>query len=333
MSRARRSKTTVAALAALVLTGGASACSPRPIEPRVPTLAAEVARGEGALALEPILPATSPSAIRATPPLAGADPAAALTAGIRTELAARAFRGGATGGYTARCRLGRFALRRTEDKTHALALLYVDLECATQRRADGALVWRGALRGRAASSAMKAHFDDDDRMNQRLLDRLMSDVTRELASDLGVRVLGLRGSTTRRRFADAEAERASSGYDDSELGDRALAATPDAARAVRAELQAPDKQRRAAAWNAIAMAAAPDGPWLAGVDTVFDRDAVVRFYQYKALARHASPATLRELKLASSRDKSATLKEFLGDLGATGGLPLRPSGEAAPRTP
>ena len=77
---------------------------------------------------------------------------------------------------------------------------------------------------------------------------------------------------------------------------------------------------RATAWNAVAMASSPDQPWIGGIDTVLDDDAYVRFFQYKALARHGSRATLLELRRAHKRENQDLLKEFLKDAVQSDGL-------------
>jgi len=249
-------------------------------------------------------------------------PAAALTDGIRREIEARAFHGGESGGYAVRCRLDRFALRRDSDKDDGYAVIYTDLGCEAKRKGDAATVWRGELRGRTAAVGSRQFFPDAGVMDQVLADRAMSDVTRELASDLGLRVLELEGRPSARLFADQDAQQLLGGADDTPAGAAALAEDADAAgkfveAAHRNDL---DANARAAAWNAIAMASGPERPWIGGIDTQLADNTFVRFFQYKALARHATPATMRELKTARGKEEHSLLLEFLHDLEPTGGL-------------
>jgi len=298
-------------------------CASRPVELRVPRLAENASREPTAIELLSISAPREENAIIAEPKLVPGDPAAAFLRGMRTELSARAFRGGEPGGYVARCHLDRMALRRDSDEKDALLFLYVDMGCELRRKADRVAIWRGELRGRNATAGSLSLFsDDEDTMNQVLCDRLMSDTTRELVSDLAVRALGLSGHGSARLFDSDDAEHRGAGVDDAPFGLRSLAQSVEGAKKSLEETHDSDSRHRAAAWNAVAMAASPGGPWLAGIDTVFDRNVQVRFYQYKALARHASPATLRELKVAQEHEKNDLLIEFLKDLQASGGLPL-----------
>ncbi len=261
-------------------------------------------------------------------------PAHVLTGGMTTELLARALEGGEQGGYVARCRLDRFAMRTKSESAlgRTLASLYVDLGCDVSRKADKALVWRGALRGRGAAAADTSVFANDDQMLQSLADRLMSDVSRELASDLAVRVLSLKTKSSGRVFANEAAEREGAGINDTSLGGAALSESQEAAKAAAASLRDPDPMVRAAAWNVIAMAAAPDEEWVGGVDDRIDDDAYVRFFQYKAFARHGSKATLSALRRAFRVEPQELLEEFLKDILTSEGLVVRGGRKASAET-
>ncbi len=256
-------------------------------------------------------------------------PDGVMTAALRAELAGRVLEGGEPGGYAARCRLDRFAIRFGTEITTGMATIYVDADCTVSRKADHAVVWRGELRGRAATAAKKTDYPGEDEMVQSFADRLVSDAGREMAADLAVRVLGLRGKAAQRSFANEDAQRASAGLDDGPLGPLALTPTEDAARAAQKDLTSPEPYTRAAAWNALAMAAAPDATWLGGIDVRLDDDAVVRFYQYKALGRHATRATLSDAKRALKRENSELLQEMLRDTLESSGLAVRAKDSAA----
>ncbi|MEO6418909.1 MAG: hypothetical protein ABIP39_05855 [Polyangiaceae bacterium] len=252
-------------------------------------------------------------------------PAHVLTGGMSTELLARALEGGEQGGYVAHCRLDRFAMRTKTETTigRTLASLYVDLACDVNRKADKAIVWRGALRGRGISAADSSVFLNDDQMLQSLADRLMSDVSRELASDLAVRVLALKTKSSGRVFANEAAEREGAGINDTAMGGAALSESQESAKAASSSLRDPDPMVRAAAWNVIAMASAPDEEWVGGIDDRIDDDAFVRFYQYKAFARHGSRATLSALRRALRAEPQPLLEEFLKDILSGEGLVVR----------
>ncbi|WP_394830931.1 hypothetical protein LVJ94_30935 [Pendulispora rubella] len=300
-------------------------CGAGPLELHVPTLTPNPAReAVTPIDFEPIGASPNPDVILVPGGVEPPGPAAVLASGIRSELQARAFHGGEAGGYVVKSRLDRFALRRDSDKGYGYAVLYVDLSCDIKRKADAAPVWRGELRGRSAALGARQFFSDANVMHQILADRLMSDVTRELASDLAVRVLELEGKPSARVFADQDAEGQLAGIDDGPAGTAALSQNPEAAAKFVdvAHDSVNDRVARAAAWNAIAMASAPDQPWIGGIDTGIDKDTFIRFFQYKALARHATVPTLRELKTARGKEENDLLKEFLHDLETTGGLGL-----------
>ena len=146
----------------------------------------------------------------------------------------------------------------------------------------------------------RASFDNDTSGLQRLIDRMMSDVTREMASDLVVRVLGLRSGKSTRVFRTESEREGLQGLDDGELGAATLAEQVRRATVDQA-LGTGDAEARAAAWNAVAMAVGPGDAWPLGATFVRDGDARVRFYQYKALAREASAATLAQLSGRGAR--------------------------------
>jgi hypothetical protein len=252
-------------------------------------------------------------------------PAVALTAGMQSELAARALEGGDTGGYRVTCVLDRFALRSFARfaGTGATLTLYADLGCAAERAADRVAIWRGALRARAIASAGAAPGTDSG-LVQKLADRVMSDASRELASDLVVRVLGLGGAPSARVFPDEATRARTAGVDDSPFGPAALAEAIDRVanaegRGLGLSTRDLDPATRAGAWNAIAMAAGPGDPLYAG-DVTPDEEPVVRFYQYKALARAASAASLGRLRDLAAHEHEAYLAELASDALATGGI-------------
>ena len=311
-----------AAVASLAL---ATACGPGPLAMHTPTLTPNARDGVTPLDFDPITPPADPDAAIVVPGGVRAPGAAAvLASGIRGEIEARAFHGGEPGGYVARCRLDRFSLRRDSDKGHGYVVLYADLGCEVKRKADSAPVWRGELRGRSAALGARQYFSDSSVMDQILADRAISDLTRELASDLAVRVLDLQGKASARVFGDQDAESQLAGLNDSAAGAVALTQDAEGAHALSetAHRRDLDATTRAAAWNAIAMASAPDRPWVGGIETGIDSDTFIRFFQYKALARHATVPTLRELKTARGKEENDLLLEFLKDLESTNGLAL-----------
>jgi hypothetical protein len=143
-------------------------------------------------------------------------------------------------------------------------------------------------------------------------------------SDLVVRVLALGGVPSARVFPDEQARAASGGIDDTPFGASALTEATDRApgSSTVTGLAAMDRATaRAASWNAIAMTAGPDGPWFASAVS-FDEDPLVRFYQYKALARQGSATALAQIKDELSREEEAWLAELAKDALATGGIGL-----------
>lgn len=253
--------------------------------------------------------------------LAPPPPADVLTSAISSELGARALRGGPPGGYVVQCKLDRFAFRTDTELRYAIAILYSDLNCSMFTKADHGLMWRGELRGRAVAAGQKNQFDHEDDMWQAYLDRTMSDMTRELATDIAVGALHLQQTVSTRSFPNEDAEHQTAGVNDAPMG--AVSLSGDVALVMRdavPELRSRIAGMRALAWNAVAMASSPDLPWIGGVDTVLDDDAFVRFYQYKALARHGSRATLLELRRAHKRETQDLLKEFLKDAVGSDGL-------------
>jgi hypothetical protein len=313
----------VAALAAAAC-GGAITLHP-------PTCAPSAARQPTPVSVEPITPradATRDSTVSWGHPTASE----VVTAAIKSELAARALEGGEPGGYRVRCTLDRFALRSFPRfaGTGAVVVLYIDLGCDVDRALDHGDVWKGALRGRAIASATAAPATDSG-LVQTLVDRTLSDASREIASDLAVRVLGLGGVPSARVFADEAARSRTAGIDDSPFGQAALAETIDRAEGKLAlSTRDLDPATRAGAWNAIAMAAGPGDPVYAG-QIKPDEEAVVRFYQYKALARAMNPASLTRLRGLATRDEEPYLAELANDALATGGLgvPRRRNASAA----
>lgn len=267
------------------------------------------------------LPKTNDPVVPGDLKFAPPPPEDVLTSAIRGELHARTFHGGDHAGYVVRCRLDRFAFRTDTQLRYAMAILYVDMNCTVNTKSDNTLAWRGELRGRGVAGARKNEFDHEDDMWQAFADRTMSDVTRELASDIAVGALSLQGSATVRAFSNDDTEKATSAVNDGALGPVALAEDPaQTKRLAVPELTSRFSAVRAVAWNAVALASFPDEPWIGGIDTLLDDDAYVRFFQYKALARHGSRATLLEVRRAHKRETQDLLKEFLKDLVASDGL-------------
>src|SRR5581483_8311376 len=105
-----------------------------------------------------------------------------------------------------------------------------------------------------------------------------------------------------RVFADEGEQRSRSGLDDTPWGPAALQENAAAVEHAMRSLDRRDAVMRAAAWNVVAMAAGPGEPWPAGEALALDDDALVRCVQYKALGRHASPASLAQLRSAAARE-------------------------------
>jgi hypothetical protein len=254
-------------------------------------------------------------------------PAAVLTAAMNQELAGRALTGGDAGGYTVRCALDRFAVRtetRVTENAELLAL-YADLSCEARRANDGAIVWRGELRGRACEEGSNV-LGTSMGVTQHLVNRALSDAARELASDLALRALGLRAVPSVRAFADESQQQSSGGLDDTPWGAAALEENPSAVDHALHTLDLRDATLRAGAWNVVAMASSPDDPWLAGEKLALDDEPLVRFVQYKALARHGGDAALAQLKSAAEKEGDSILVELARDSLASGGI-----GVARPR--
>jgi len=248
-------------------------------------------------------------------------PAAVLTAAMGQELAGRALSGGEPGGYGVRCVLGRFAIRTETTPLEGVEMLalYADLSCEAKRSQDGAVVWRGELRGRAVASAGNL-LGGDPGATGRLLSRALSDASREMASDLAVRGLALQAAPSVRVFTDEGQQKAASGLDDSPWGAAALQQSVEAGRRAMASLDPHDAALRAAAWNVVAMASGPDDPWVAGDSVALDPDPLVRFVQYKALGRHGGAAALGQLRAAAGAEGDSLLAELARDVVASGGI-------------
>jgi hypothetical protein len=162
---------------------------------------------------------------------------------------------------------------------------------------------------------------------------MLSDVSRELASDLAVRALGLAGDASQRVFADSTTEEVLAGSDDSAVGGLALAENLANVRSLVSlalgnvggaggDAPAVDEAGRAAVWNAIAMSIGPGDPWVAKDWPALEDDALVRFYQLKAFARLASPDSLAALKAAETTEPEPLLAELARDALASGGVGL-----------
>jgi hypothetical protein len=331
--------------AALGLGAACAAChSALRLEP--PEIARNLPRDGGArVEIEPIV--LSPGARVVTISsgetiLPHPDAAAAVTAGMRAEVRGRALEGGDPGGYTVSCTLERFAVRdSTNITTTTFAVLYIDLACTAVAAQTGARVWQGELRGRGCARGFTA-FEKGASGITELLDRTMSDVTREMASDLVVRALGLRSAgRSARVFDDANQRATVAGLDDgplaaAELGEDIGVVGPlekadGGPGGVLALIAESTWWKRAEGWNAIAMAAGPGEPWPVPGPFVRDGDDRVRFYQYKALAREASPATLAALEAAAKEEGGSLDGEMARDALASGGLGFarRPNGASA----
>jgi hypothetical protein len=309
-----------AAIAGILL--ALPACSTPPVALHCPASTATVARDPATpLDFDPIVVGPGAAISGGLAAFAAPGPELVLTSGLAGELRARSPHGGEPGGYRIRCRLDRFALRQSSNmtETHAMASLYADLMCEAARRGDGATVWRGELRGRAASAASSG-FSTDLSMVQRLADRMMSDVVREMSADLAVRALGLSTEASGRVFADEQAQHDLAGMDDSTFGTAALAEDWRLVPTIVKSLASLEPMARAAGWNAVAMAAGPGDAWTAGDHLRLDEDPLVRFYQYKALARLGSPTALGELGRALDGEDEPLLAELVQDALSTGGI-------------
>jgi hypothetical protein len=198
-------------------------------------------------------------------------------------------------------------------------VLYADLSCDAKRASDGAVVWRGELRGRACEEGSNV-LGTSLGVTQRLVNRALSDAAREMVSDLALRALGLRAVPSARAFADESQQHSAGGIDDTPWGAAALEESPGAVDHALHTLDARDTTLRAGAWNVVAMAASPDDPWLAGEKLALDDEPLVRFVQYKALARHGGDVALAQLKSAADREGDGLLVELARDSLASGGI-------------
>jgi hypothetical protein len=314
-----RAATTHVAVAALLLPGLAWLCGcSHPLLLDAPLVAPSHAREPTPLDLEPIADGAHVEGDFAPP-----GPAAVLTAAMKAELAGRALRGGEPGGYAVRCRLDRFAvrLRATMTESREMVALYADLSCEGRRNPDGAIVWRGELRGRTCASGPNV-LGSDANTQRRLTDRALSDVAREMASDLAVRGLALAAEPSARVFVDEAQQRELSGLDDSPYGPAALAENEAAVQGALRALGEHDAPTRAAAWNVAALAAGPGDPWLGGDQLRLDEDPLVRFVQYKALARLGTQTALSQLGATVDKEDHPLLAEFLRDALASHGIGL-----------
>jgi hypothetical protein len=203
----------------------------------------------------------------------------------------------------------------------ALMALYVDLSCEARRTRDSAPVWRGELRGRTCEEGSDV-LGTNIGAKQRLLDRALSDAAREMTSDLALRALGLRAVPSTRVFADEGQQHATAGLDDTPWGPAALQENVAMVPHALQSLDAHDTVLRAGAWNVVAMTAGPDEPWPAGEQLALDSEPLVRFVQYKALARHGGEVALAQLRDATAKEGDGLLLELLRDALATGGTGL-----------
>jgi hypothetical protein len=302
--------------ASVVLAG----CGGGPIALHAPNISPSSVQGGTAVELEPVAPGPA-GAVAAD--IAPPGPAAVLTAAMTAEIAGRGLRGGEPGGYVVRCTLDRFAPRWHMGITQGseLLVLYVDLSCEARRASDRAIVFRGELRGRTASAAPNV-IGSDSNVTARLVDRAMSDAAREMASDLATRALALQSAPSARVFADETQLQATAGLDDAPYGPAALQENPAAVAGALRSLGEHDAPMRAAAWNVAAMAAGPGDPWPAGSSMKLDDDPLVRFVQYKALARFGGESARARLQQAAREEDEPLLVEFVRDALATDGTGL-----------
>jgi len=136
----------VGIIASVLALGG---CVPKGLRLNAPNIAEAAARDPTPVEVEPITSGGGIAGIYYEP-----GPAAVLTAAISGELRGRALHGGEPGGYAVRCSLDRFATRTHTSVTDGQETLtaYADLSCEAKRVEDGAVVWRGELRGRTSAS-------------------------------------------------------------------------------------------------------------------------------------------------------------------------------------
>jgi hypothetical protein len=294
------------------------ACGGSPLALSAPNVAPSKARVPTPVSLEPIAPGAAIVGSFEPP-----GPASVLTAAMNAELEGRALHGGERGGYAVHCTLDRFALRHHARviEGRALLALYADLSCEARRTADGRAVWRGELRARTCSA--ESHLlGSDPGTGRRLANRALSDAAREMASDLALRALGLVAEPSARVFGDEAEQRTAAGLDDSPFGPAALSETTATMDAAMRATRDHDPELRAAAWNVVAMAAGPGDTWPAGATLSLDDDALVRFVQYKALARLGTPAALQQLASSAAREDDPMLSELVADAIKSGGTGL-----------
>lgn len=250
----------------------------------------------------------------------GPDVARVLASEMATELSASAPRLPNRPNHVASCKLERFCIQEDWSRRQDWHLLiaYADVICDVRDASESVTNWRGLIRGRAAA-ALSPSVDFPERGSRILVDRAIADLGRELASDLLVASLDDRPLATERIFRQPEAKVVFGGVLDAPRANLAL--VQDAERA-RELVESTDKSPAAMArhWNAIGLLAGGGRPWLGGIRTNLSSDALVRFFQYKALARHASPATLRELERASAEEPISILQVFALDAVASSGL-------------
>jgi hypothetical protein len=281
-----------------------------------PNVVQSLAREPTPVSLDPIAPGAAVQDDFASP-----GPAAVLTAAMAQELAGRGLTGGEPGGYQVRCRLDRFATRSETSVTESeqTVVVYADLSCEAHRAPDGAAVWRGELRGRACQRGRNV-LGSSTGVKATLVDRAFSDAAREMASDLAVRALALHALPSTRAFADEDQQKTASGLDDSPWGPAALSETPAGVERAMRSLDPHDATLRAAAWNVVALAVGPGDPWPTGEKVALDDDALVRFVQYKALARLGSAGAMAQLRGALPTESDGLLAEMLRDAIASGGI-------------
>jgi hypothetical protein len=305
------------------------ACAARPLALNAPDIAPNQGRDQAHLEIEPLTTGGPGTVVGDFMP---PGPAAVLTAAMKAEIEGRALHGGEPGGYVVRCRLDRFAVRSRGSivESDEMLVLYADLSCEARRKSDAAVVWRGELRGRTAQETANI-LASDTGTTQRLVDRAMSDAARELASDLALRALGLLGEPSARVFADESHQRDSAGLDDAPYGAAALQENPAAVSGALRALGEHDAAMRAASWNVAAMAAGPGDEWVAGNAMRLDDDPIVRFVQYKALARLASAVALEQLHTARRKEHDSLLAEFIDDAVSSRGIGVARSIRNAPK--
>ena len=295
------------------------ACSSSPLALEAPNVAPNKSRAPTSVDLDPI----GDKGGAVVGDYASPGPAAVLTAAMKAELDGRALRGGEPGGYRVACVLGRFAARSHGSVTESqeMLVLYADLTCEAKRTSDGAVVWRGELRGRAAESGANV-LGSESSVTQRLAVRALSDASREMASDLVLRGLALQAEPSARVFTDDQAQRGEGGLDDTPWGPAALEENAAAVDGAMKEATADDPVTRAAAWNVVAMSVGPGDAWTAGDKMHLDDDPLVRFQQYKALARLGTPGSLDQLRAMAEKEDDVLLGEFVRDAIASGGIGL-----------